>query len=405
MRIISIAPNHIGAVDIGYQGENEATQIHIPIPASCAGYSSTLYVLPPGGGVYPASMTEVIAGTVIWTVTSVDTANAGNGEIQLRFYDDGRIVKMAVFPIRIRRSIDGDPGPAPEPYETWLASLTHLAEETAGYAAEAAEDAQEIRSMSATATTLEPGAAATASYSDGLLSFGIPTGPRGPQGETGERGPRGETGATGQRGEQGPKGDAFTYSDFTPEQLAGLTGPQGERGPAGPQGERGEAFTYSDFTPEQLEALTGPQGERGPAGPQGERGPAGETGAMGPAGPQGERGPQGEHGPAGERGPAGETGPQGPVGSVTIVTVTGSTPSITGEADHRYMCGEVTSISITPPETGIIDVVFTSGATATVVTLAAGVIMPEWYSIEANRIYEISIMDGVYGAVISWPVS
>ena len=31
----------------------------------------------------------------------------------------------------------------------------------------------------------------------------------------------------------GPKGDAFTYDDFTPEQLAALVGPQGPQGPAG----------------------------------------------------------------------------------------------------------------------------------------------------------------------------
>ena len=40
----------------------------------------------------------------------------------------------------------------------------------------------------------------------------------------------------------GPKGDAFTYEDFTPEQLAALTGPQGpigETGATGPQGPQG----------------------------------------------------------------------------------------------------------------------------------------------------------------------
>lgn len=34
----------------------------------------------------------------------------------------------------------------------------------------------------------------------------------------------------------------------------------------GPRGERGEAFTYSDFTPQQLAALTGPAGEKGADG-------------------------------------------------------------------------------------------------------------------------------------------
>jgi len=46
----------------------------------------------------------------------------------------------------------------------------------------------------------------------------------------------------------------------------------------------GKAFTYEDFTPEQLEGLRGPQGEQGPQGPQG---PMGEQGPQGPQGPMG----------------------------------------------------------------------------------------------------------------------
>ena len=88
----------------------------------------------------------------------------------------------------------------------------------------------------------------------------------GPQGPTGEQGPKGDTGDTGPQGEigpAGPQGDAFTYDDFTPEQLEALTGPQGPAGATGPAGPKGDAFTYEDFTPEQLEALTGPQGPAG----------------------------------------------------------------------------------------------------------------------------------------------
>ena len=84
------------------------------------------------------------------------------------------------------------------------------------------------------------------------------------------------------------------------------------------------------------------------------------------------------------------------------IEVTGTTPSITGEANKRYVCGEVTTISITPPETGMIDVVFTSGATPTVLT-TTGVTFPEWFSgtLEANTRYEINILDG-YGVVSTW---
>lgn len=90
----------------------------------------------------------------------------------------------------------------------------------------------------------------------------------------------------------------------------------------GPQGEKGTPFTYADFTPAQLAALTGPRGPKGETGPRGEKGdtgaqgPKGDTGAQGPAGPAGESivGPQGPKGDTGEQGPKGETGATGPKG-------------------------------------------------------------------------------------------
>lgn len=90
--------------------------------------------------------------------------------------------------------------------------------------------------------------------------------------------------------------------------------------------------------------------------------------------------------------------------SGNIIQVSGTTPAITGVANTRYICGEVTTLSITPPVTGIIDVMFTSGNTATILTLPATVKMPEWFAIETNRVYEINIEDGVYGAVMSWAI-
>lgn len=87
--------------------------------------------------------------------------------------------------------------------------------------------------------------------------------------------------------------------------------------------------------------------------------------------------------------------------SVEDVTVTGATPSITGEANKRYLCGTVTSLSVTPPQTGMIDVLFTSGSTATTLTLPNTVKMPDDYIIDKNRVYELNILDG-YGVIVSW---
>lgn len=89
---------------------------------------------------------------------------------------------------------------------------------------------------------------------------------------------------------------------------------------------------------------------------------------------------------------------------IQTVTVSGTTPTITGVENTRYICGEVSTISITPPSQGIIDVIFTSGSTVAVLTLPQTVMMPDNFAIEANKIYEINILDGIYGAVTSWEV-
>lgn len=51
----------------------------------------------------------------------------------------------------------------------------------------------EIENLSVTVTTLPAGSSATASYSDGVLSLGIPKGDKGDQGDQGETGPTGAT--------------------------------------------------------------------------------------------------------------------------------------------------------------------------------------------------------------------
>ena len=85
--------------------------------------------------------------------------------------------------------------------------------------------------------------------------------------------------------------------------------------------------------------------------------------------------------------------------------VSGNTPSIVAAAGVRYICSAsyVSSLSFTPSSTGICSVRFVSGTTPTVLTLPNDVVMPDWWTgTEANRTYEISIEDGVYGVVTSW---
>ena len=132
------------------------------------------------------------------------------------------------------------------------------AETAQGYAESAQSQAEAARDlilgMSAEAETLSPGSSATASYSNGLLTLGIPKGDKGNKGDKGDKGDRGPTGP---QGTQGPKGD------------------KGDIGPQGPKGERG---------------LQGLQGPKGAKGDKGDVGPRGAQGATGPVGPKGDTG-------------------------------------------------------------------------------------------------------------------
>ena len=148
------------------------------------------------------------------------------------------------------------------------------------------------------------------------------TGARGEKGETGAQGPQGETGPQGPIGETGPAGPAG------PQGLKGDTGPQGLQGPKGDTGSpgpKGDAFTYSDFTAEQLAALKGEKGDTGAQGPKGEQGPKGDTGDIGPQGPKGDTGATGATGSQGPKGDKGDMGPQGDVGPKGDTGATGAT--------------------------------------------------------------------------------
>ena len=86
------------------------------------------------------------------------------------------------------------------------------------------------------------------------------------------------------------------------------------------------------------------------------------------------------------------------------VEVTGTDLIINAVSNTRYICGTLSTLEFTPSVTGISDVIFTSGSSKTILTLPNTVKMPDWFEVEANMIYEISIADGVYGVVTSWAI-
>lgn len=146
----------------------------------------------------------------------------------------------------------------------------------------------------ATAEALEPGASPTVSVAASgedtakvfAFSFGIPK---------------------GEQGEKGEKGAAFTYDDFTEEQLAALKGEKGADG----------TMSFEDLTDEQKESLKGSDGADGVSVTHSWDGTtlivtsASGTSSADLKGEKGDTGEQGVQGEKGDTGAAGQDGADG----------------------------------------------------------------------------------------------
>lgn len=156
---------------------------------------------------------------------------------------------------------------------------------------------------------------------------------------------------------KGDKGEAFRYEDFTPEQVSALKGPKGDTGAQGDKGDKGEAFTYSDFTAEQIATLKGPKGDTGDAG------------------------------------------------YLHIVSHGTADTTYTISANEMHVWGEVTQLNISlganPDQTTVAEYAFkfTSGTTATTLTLPIDVRLPVGFVILPKHQY---VMTVVFGMLEYW---
>lgn len=90
--------------------------------------------------------------------------------------------------------------------------------------------------------------------------------------------------------------------------------------------------------------------------------------------------------------------------ATTIVTKTSSDTSQTLAVNTFYVWPTMTSLTVTCPTTGgPYAFRFTSGSTATTLTMS-GIAMPDDFTVEANKVYEINVYQG-YGLAASWAVS
>ena len=83
-----------------------------------------------------------------------------------------------------------------------------------------------------------------------------------------------------------------------------------------------------------------------------------------------------------------------------IPQVTGSGTSVTLDPNKFYVFGEVAELDVsfaqgTAGQVNEYHFAFTSGSTATVLSLPVDVIMPDGFTVEADKVYEISIVNNM----------
>lgn len=198
-----VVPDRQGVINIGKIKENLVTEVELPAPGFGGGSYAVLLRRPKEELPYPVAARHE-GSTLVWTVQTADTAIAGTGKLECRWYgDNGEVAKSQTYMVRITDGLP-DPTEAPEAWDGFMGQVARDAQA----AKDAADDA---------AKTLKK------------LEEGIASGDfRGEKGEKGEQGPTGPQGPQGIQGERGPIGPA------------GPTGPKGDPGPAGPAGADGK---------------------------------------------------------------------------------------------------------------------------------------------------------------------
>lgn len=196
---------------IGRQTENGVNEIEIDVSEWLERWPgmniSIMHTRPGETYAYPAA-THMTGSCIVWEISNADTAIHGLGTVEIMGILDGKKKLSRIVQTHISKTTTATTSDIPEAAKPWVDMVINAA--------------GEIKGMTATAETLQPGEAATASYADGQLTLGIP------------RGMPGEPGAKGDKGDPGPQGDpgsdasvtaaniesALGYAPVTPSDLA-----------------------------------------------------------------------------------------------------------------------------------------------------------------------------------------
>ena len=166
---VTITQNSTPNIIIGRRGTYETEQVVFDVSWLIDTYGAGSAVLmvhrPTDQTAYPVE--AVLDGnTLTWTVSETDTQYRGHGECEIFWYVNGGLAKSCICCVTILRDIGETTETAPDPYETWVETLTRLGAETLTNA-QAAE--QSANSAAQSASEAENSAAAALESEENAL--------------------------------------------------------------------------------------------------------------------------------------------------------------------------------------------------------------------------------------------
>ena len=120
---------HPGAViTIGRRGENNARQVVFDLSAWSTIYGAgTAQLIAQRAGdaaPYPVSI-EQTSDAAVWTVSAADTANVGDGKVELLYTVDDVVVKSEIWQTSVLDALTDDTTEPPEAAAGWVEQVLH----------------------------------------------------------------------------------------------------------------------------------------------------------------------------------------------------------------------------------------------------------------------------------------
>ena len=156
-----VVPDRQGVINIGKIKENLVTEVELPAPGFEGGSYAVLLRRPKEEQPYPVAARHE-GSTLVWTVQTADTAIAGTGKLECRWYgDNGEVAKSQTYMVRITDGLP-DPTEAPEAWEGFMGQVARNAQ--------AAQTAAEEAKANADGAAASAGIAQSAAAEAGKLA-------------------------------------------------------------------------------------------------------------------------------------------------------------------------------------------------------------------------------------------